>query len=112
MWQTLDRLDATVQIKDTGRIQWNEATHRLIRYPDKVDIRYDTSLEVIGLSAGTTFPVTVTDEGEYRIEIESESLTTMGVSFSGTANLTPTPVTWGEGEPEPPDGLVSVPYPE
>lgn len=112
MWALLDRPDAVVHLKDDGRLRWNETTQRWLRYSNKVDVLFDSTNQLIGIRPGTVFPVFPQSAGEYRVELGEESITTMGLSFSGDKKLTPTVAVQIPGEPEPPDGLLTVPYPE
>jgi hypothetical protein len=110
-WVYLTRDEAYVSVNHSGKMLWNEATQRLLRYPNKVSIAYDSEAALVGIVAGASFPVVAINDGTYRTELGSANMTTMGLDVQGTYVAVPTALVRVPGELEPPDGMITIPYP-
>ncbi|MBU0631002.1 MAG: hypothetical protein KKC80_08875 [Candidatus Margulisbacteria bacterium] len=91
------------------RICWNEAAQKLMRYPSRVNLHYDGVN--VGIVSGQDYPVIQDEDGEYRVNVDKDDLDDAALTHADY-EAPATAVEWAEGEPEPMDGLVTIPYPE
>jgi hypothetical protein len=112
-WTVMQLKSPVIRVNySKGRILWNEATQRLLRYPGKVNVIYNQSGGELGLISGHVYRVVPEEDGDYRVTVGKSDLAAAGLDLENPYEAEATLVVRQPDGPEPLDGLVTIPYPE
>ena len=114
-WVLVSQEEPELAVRKTKVISWNEATHRMMRYPVRVDLLYNAEGNAFGLCGGGQYLVSVDDDNVFSIKCEA-ALAEMGLDdLEAIYRVTPQAFE-PEEEPDPAqpylDGGIWAPLPE
>lgn len=115
-WELLACIPASVAIvvRDGTILYacWNDATQKMLAYPERVDVLHNAGENKLGFRHGASYLVVETDsEREYRIYC-AEAIALLLPGLTETYEISPSPINHSGGEIPGMVGAIWIPLPE